>query len=366
MNQPGEQSEHGRPEFSSAHLAEELEQSQERHRPTTEFEFAFCEHYTLDNATLVARTLGDCDVVAIELVGGSAEKREMSEQNMSEFVQRAAAGENVNELLSLIEHLNEFNRHLLTKLVSYGPKRIVLIDASDADTEVMGAIQTWEDAQAEYLAAATPIDLSPEELQTATRKYLQALADRDGSREALQAKQLQQLARPEIGEPPRKVGVVVGLEHTPTKDRLDQLDYITSQRQIDVLSPGFLEQDIPRSFASRASVFLRSHPGEPLPIELVNRVILERYYVRSPDAIMNDLRNPDRYVSRKDLYAQADYLTISLVEAMDDASVNSLLQKLEQLYRTEYEEEPWIIDDTLEENYDLYRDRLPRIRGSYT
>jgi hypothetical protein len=363
MNQPGEQPEHGRPEFSSAHLAEELEQSQEQ-RPTTEFEFAFCEHFTLDNATLVARTLGDCDVVAIELVGGSAEKREKSEQTMSEFVQRAAAGENVDELQFLIEDKNEFIRHLLTKLASYGPKRIVLIDAGDADTEIMGAIQKWEDAKAEYLAAA-PKDLSTEELQTAIRKYLQALADRDGPREALQATQLQKLARPEIGEPPRKVGVVDGLEHTPTKDHLDQLDYITSQRQIDVLSPGFLAQDIPRSFSSRASVFLRSHPGESLPSELVNRVILERYYGRS-DVITNDLRSPDRHVSRDDLYAQADYRTIRLVEVMDDASVNSLLQKLEHLYRTEYEEEPWIIDDALKENYDLYRDRLPRIRGGYT
>jgi hypothetical protein len=200
--------------------------------------------------------------------------------------------------------------------------------------------------------------LSLQELQLATRKYLQSLADLDGPREALQARQLQQLAQPEIGESPRKVGVVVGLEHTPTKGKLDQLGFRTSQRQIDVFSPGLLEQDIPRSFCSRASVFLRSHPGESLPTEMVNRVILERCYAR-PQAIVSDLRRPDRYVSSWDLEAQIDYRIIKLVEVMDDASVASLLQKLEHIY---HGEEPWTADDALGDNYNLYRDRLPKIR----
>jgi len=363
--QAGEQPEHGESEFSSAGLAAELEQSQERQRSTTEFRFAFCRHFEPDNATLAAVTLKDCDVVAMETVGGSPEVRAEIEQNMNDFVRRAAAGEDVHDLMHLIENEVPFTRQLLTRLASYGPKRIALIDAGDADTDVMAAIQKYEDAQVEY-RGATLRSLSLQELQTATRKYLQASADRDGPREALQAKQLQRLAQPEMEEPPRKVGVMVGLEHTPTQEKLDQLGFTTSQRQINVLSPGFPEQDIPRSFDSQADVFLRSHPGEPLPITLLNRVILERVYVGHDEAISDDLRNPDRHVSRWDLDEQINYRIIKLVEAMDDASVTSLLQKLEHLYQTEYEEDPWVIDDALGENYNLYRDRLPRIRGGYT
>jgi hypothetical protein len=370
MNQPGEQPEHGGSEFSSARLTEELEQSQERQRPATEFRFAFCRHFEPDNATLAATWLKDCDVVAMESVGGSPEARAEMERDYNEFVHRGAAGENVDELLSLIEHASPFRRQLLSKLATYGPKRIVLIDAGDADTEIMGAIQKWEDAKAEYLAA-TPKYLSLQELQASTRKYMQAGADRDGPREALQARQLQQLARPETGEPPHKVGVAIGLAHTPTQQMLDQLGYTTSQRQIDVLSPGLLEQDIPQSFSDRARVFLSSHPGEPLPTEVVNRVILDRYYGTS-DVITDDLRSPDRHVSSWDLDSQMDYRIIKLVEAMDDARVASLLEKIDHLYHTdEWKEEPWLtvddaVDDALEKNYNLYRDRLPRIRGGYT
>lgn len=364
MNQPGEQPEHGEPGFSSAHLAEELEQSQERQRPGTEFRFAFCEHYQPDNATLAAAWLRDCDVIAIEAVGGSPEVRADTERDMNLFARLAARGHDVNQIQYLIKDQPPFRRQLLTKLASYGLKRIVLIDAGDADTEIMDALRNYYDAQSGYLGA-TLRSMPLRELQTATGKYLQASAYMEAPREALQAGQLEQLAQPETGEPPRKVGVVVGLKHTQTKDRLDQLDYITSQRQIDVLSPGFLAQDIPRSFEARATTFLSTHPGEPLPTAMVNRVVLERCYIRS-QVIEDDLIYPDRHVSDEDLFEQHSYRATKLVEAMDDASVASLLEKLDHLYRTEHKNDSSVIDDALQENYNLYRDRLPRIRGGYT
>jgi hypothetical protein len=357
MQQSGEQPKHGESEFSSAHLAEELEQSQERQRPATEFRFAFCKHFEPDNATLAAEWLKDCDVVAVEAVGGAPEVRAEAERDYNEFVQRAAAGESVADLLSLIEDESPFTRQLLTKLAGYGPKRILLIDAGDAD-EVTSTFQPYEDAQETYRGSSLR-HMSLHELQRATRDFLQASANREGGRETLQASQLQQLAQPETGPPPHKIGVVVGLEHTPTRDRLDQLGYTTSQRQINVVSPGYLRQDIPQSAEARAGIFLRSHPDEPLPTTLVNRVILEQIYETVGDeAISNDLCDPNRPVSRWDLYEQTTYRIMKLVEAMDDASVASLLQKLEHLYQADYEEDPFVIDEALEENYSLYRDSL--------
>jgi hypothetical protein len=332
-------------ESSGASLSEELEHISERSRPSTELRFALCEHHEPDDGTLAADTLKDCDLVALEAVGGSPEERLETEQKMNEFIHRAANGD-IEEAMSLIADQDPFWRQFLRRLATHGPKRIVLIDASDEDTDITSTFQPYKEASDRY----QEVYLSRlDEMRRAAREVIETGAARESKREALQITQLEHLAQPEAGDPPRKIGVVLGMGHTPTKDYFERAGYRTSQKQISVVDPGFLKQDFPQDFQTRSATFLRTHPGEPLPSSMVDRMILEDIYATS--GVFGD---PGERQGRE-ARAYKNYQATKLVESMDDTDVERLLLTIDHWLETRSDEAFDHIDQELKENIDAYR-----------
>jgi hypothetical protein len=176
--------------------------------PGTSFHFVYCEH-TPEMAPKIAEALGNCDVVAVEIVGVAGSMVE----EYSESLRLASNHPTVEPFMDRVSSINPF----FSALCQVRPMdHVYPIDARSEQRDVFDVGAT------KALLSKVSICLRAGDyqlLRALLKEEIKYLGESNQRREQLVAKQLVELAR---AHPGRRIGVVQGAQHTGTQHEMDR------------------------------------------------------------------------------------------------------------------------------------------------
>jgi len=199
----------------------------------TDFHFVFCEH-TVENADKIAEVLGDCDVVAFEMVGGDQAYRKSVADGLTLYAAETTSEAHRAKIESQVKGTDLELYVAVLKHFPASNKVVVPIDASDEDAVYPSVqkTQATNEAYADMIRESAPVSTISEALTSNVALY----AESNKLRESLVIQQLSELAK---DRPGARIGVVMGAIHTPVHHELSKAFHTTrSFVQTGALQPG--------------------------------------------------------------------------------------------------------------------------------
>ena len=290
----------------------ELAVDREQSTAGARYKFVLCQH-SLQSAPVISEQLRDCDIIAIESVGGSDEQRRTLEASYTALLSSLMPSNKRESLYtdSALGFHDHFETEVLYPLAGTN-KRVVLLDVNEGTPEYVLKVK-FETAQAEVLDAMSR--LAPNaELKALVVQEAVAFADQAKARELRVVEQLESLSGQTTKEgSPAVIGVVSGMMHTPEEAAISKT-HPTERILVDVArqEPG----ETPRlRYLNQAALQLNVDPDTPLDEELVDRMLLADLY-----ALFNT-------------YPAGDVET-EIIDRMPHEQVQQLLEQLDRIRTT--------------------------------
>lgn len=288
----------------------------------SEFKFIFSIH-TIENAAAISQQFADCDVIALENILLPAEKyRSYTNELLTSLLSSTISFKDRAKTQARIFPDDREAPNLILEIIrpwEKSDKAVVFIDMAMDDPRYQ-LVEAWNHTD-NALGEAEMYQLPNAETKRRTIMNLQAQAKAAQAREALVVEQL--TAQGTTG---KKIGVMIGATHTPTRHALARKFESSS---VFVLNEAGASQANPTALYRYGDQAVREvgfYPDKALSDQLLDRVLLESIYLGHGYELANPSTNPNNL----------GYGTVRSrsIDHMSAATVAEVLGKIDEIRLT--------------------------------